>query len=145
MHFRSAHPDAERMRLDIMAVMRGVDPFDELWNRRTTIEDDTGLLIEVLALPDLVTAKKTQHGKDWPMIQRLVEANYAQFRDRPTAEQISFWFQELRTPSLLIELAAKYPDEFLAARQKRPLLSLVPHASETALAAAMAAEQQREQ
>jgi hypothetical protein len=36
--------------------------------------------IEVLSLPDLVTAKKTQRDKDWPMITRLVEADYADNR-----------------------------------------------------------------
>jgi hypothetical protein len=144
-HFRCHHPDADRMRLDVMAVMRGVAPFNELWQRRTTLEDDTGLVLNVLALPDLVVAKKTQRGKDWPMIQRLVEANYAQFRQSPTAEQISFWFKELRTPSLLIRLAAKYPDQFEAACRERPLLAHAAAASERALAAAIADEQRQEQ
>src|SRR5579862_580972 len=34
-HFRCQHPDALRMRVDIMSKMRGVDSFAKLWRRRT--------------------------------------------------------------------------------------------------------------
>ena len=81
-----------------MSVMRGVDAFEELWQRRTTLEYDSGDSLEVVSLPDLVAAKKTQRDKDWPMIRRLVEANYVQNRDDPTNEQIRFWLEESRTP-----------------------------------------------
>lgn len=37
-HFRCRHPEAWRMRVDLMAKMRGVDAFPKLWKRRTTIE-----------------------------------------------------------------------------------------------------------
>jgi len=73
-HFRCHHPDAENMRIDIMSRMRGVDAFPDLWNRRTIL-DVAGESIELLSLPDLVQAKKTQRDKDWPMITRLLEAN----------------------------------------------------------------------
>ena len=36
-HFRCQHPEALRMRIDVMSVMRGVESFDKLWARRTTI------------------------------------------------------------------------------------------------------------
>lgn len=73
--------------------------------RRTTISvGDTA--IELMSLPDLVQAKKTQRDKDWPMVRRLVEVNYFANREHPTREQIRFWFLELRTPELLIELMA---------------------------------------
>src|SRR5687768_9165438 len=63
-HFRCAHPDAAGMRVDVMARMRGVDPFERLWDRRTTFAlPDLGE-VDVLALPDLVAAKKTQRDKD---------------------------------------------------------------------------------
>src|SRR6266581_6701432 len=61
---------------------------------------------ELMSLPDLVQAKKTQRDKDWPMLRRLVEVNYFANRETPTREQVRFWFLELRTPELLIELAA---------------------------------------
>ena len=31
MHFRCQHPEALRMRVDVMSKMRGVDSFDKLW------------------------------------------------------------------------------------------------------------------
>ena len=71
-----------------MSKMRGVDEFAKLWARRTTLQYDRQL-IDVLALPDLVVAKKTQGDKDWPMIARLVEANYFAHRDHPTPPQIA--------------------------------------------------------
>ena len=37
-HFRCRHPETLRTRVDVMAKMRGVDPFPALWRRRTTIE-----------------------------------------------------------------------------------------------------------
>lgn len=107
-HFRCFHPEADQMRIDLMAIMRGVDTFDELWKRRTTIELDDQI-IELLSLPDLVNAKKTQRDKDWPMIQRLLEVHYLQFRDEPTPARIEFWLRELRTPALLREVIAAYP------------------------------------
>ena len=33
-HFRSYHPEAPHMRVDVMSVMRGVDQFETLWSRR---------------------------------------------------------------------------------------------------------------
>lgn len=62
-----------------------------------------------MALPDLVAAKKTQRDKDWPMIRRLVEANYFQFRAEPTASRVAFWLRELRTAELLVECAGMHP------------------------------------
>ncbi|MEX2308881.1 MAG: hypothetical protein WD738_14875 [Pirellulales bacterium] len=86
-HFRCHAPEVENIRLDVMARMRGVAPFDELWPRRTTVEDESSSAIELMSLPDLVAAKKTQRDKDWPMIRRLVEANYASHRNAPTEER----------------------------------------------------------
>ena len=57
----------------------------------------------------LVQAKKTQRDKDWPMIRRLVEANYFANHAEPSPEQLAFWFQELRTPELLRDLAQIQP------------------------------------
>ncbi|MCH7531414.1 MAG: hypothetical protein IIB36_06555 [Gemmatimonadetes bacterium] len=121
-HFRSQHPEAMGLRIDVMTRMRGVDEFDVLWNRRTTF-DLTGLgAVETLALEDLVASKKTQRDKDWPMLRRLVEAHYHQNYASPTPPQIEFWFRELRTPEILVESAARFPDEIRDLASERPLL-----------------------
>ena len=70
-HFRCRRPDVAGLRIDIMASLRGVAGFEELWERRTTIEVD-GQPIDLLAIEDLVRAKKTQRDEDWPMIRRLI-------------------------------------------------------------------------
>jgi len=109
-HFRCRHPDVDGIRIDVMSVLRGVAPFEDLWRRRTTVTLDEGPACEVLALPDLVRAKKTQRDKDWPMIRRLIEAHYAQHQAAPSEEQVDFWFAEARTPSMLIDLAERFPE-----------------------------------
>lgn len=63
-HFRCHHPEAEEIRVDIMSVLRGVDPFPDLWLRRTTLTDPDGDVYELLSLPDLVQSKKTQRGRE---------------------------------------------------------------------------------
>jgi len=122
-HFRCRHPDALDMRVDIMSRMRGVDPFANLWRRRTTLQLATGEEVDLLSLPDLVQAKKTQRDKDWPMIRRLVEAHYFENPTQPTPAQVRFWFLELRTPELLLELARRHPAACRRLSAKRPLLS----------------------
>jgi uncharacterized protein (DUF433 family) len=66
-HFRCHHPEVEGLRVDVMSRMRGVDSFERLWSRRTTIELPGGAAFDLLSLPDLVQARKTQRDKDWPM------------------------------------------------------------------------------
>jgi hypothetical protein len=121
-HFRCQHPEASRIRVDVMSKMRGVDPFEKLWKRRTTVGLPDGSQFDLLSLPDLVQAKKTQRDKDWPMIRRLVEANFFDNRKSPNSAQVRFWLNELRTPELLVEVCKKNSK---LARQfvlKRPLL-----------------------
>ena len=121
-HFRCQHPEALGVRIDVMSRMRGVDPFPKLWARRTTIELPDGTLCDLLALPDLVRAKKTQRDKDWPMLRRLLEAHFFQNRTKPTTDQVRFWLRELRTPELLIEVAQAHPrilSRLIAARPDR--------------------------
>lgn len=122
-HFRCRQPEVAGLRIDVMSHMRGVAPFPELWARRTsfTFEDET---LEVMALPDLVAAKKTQRDKDWPMIRRLVDTSYLSHRDGPTPEQILFWLRELRSPDLLIEAARAHADIVEELAGERPLLKL---------------------
>jgi len=142
-HFRCRHPQAESLRIDVMSKMRGVDEFPALWDRRTTVEL-MGEPVELLSLPDLVQSKKTQRDKDWPMIARLLEANYFANRDDPSPEQVAFWLRELRTPSLLIEVARRFEDECRLASADRPLLSPAAAAKDADLADALAAEERAE-
>lgn len=142
-HFRCHHPEADGLRVDVMTKLRGVAPFDDLWPRRTTLIAD-GQEIEVLSLPDLVQAKKTQCAKDWPMLARLLETSYLQGRDQPTREQILFWLRELRTPDFLMEAAGRFAAQCEQVMRHRPLLQLAGARDSEALTDALHAEQQQE-
>jgi len=120
-HFRCRRDDVLDMRVDIMAKMRGVDPFPELWERRTDAETSEGLFT-LMSLPDLVQAKKTQRDKDWPMIRRLVDQNYFANRNSATNAQVKFWLRELRTPETLIEVATNWRGECEQVAAHRELL-----------------------
>ena len=143
-HFRCQAPGVEKIRVDVMARMRGVADFDELWSRRTTFEVDSGNPIELMSLADLVTAKKTQREKDWPMIRRLIESNYAVHGNNPSEEQVRFWLAESRTPQMLIELAARYADAAISLANQRPLLSEAIAANHAAIRLSLAREQETE-
>jgi hypothetical protein len=143
-HFRCQHPEALRMRVDVMSKMRGVDDFDKLWRRRTTIELPDGTRCDLLSLPDLVQAKKTQRDKDWPMIRRLVEAHYFQNHVRPNPAQVRFWLLELRTPQLLVEVAQHYVAQCRRLTLMRPLLAHAVPGQTEELERALLAEESAE-
>ncbi len=107
-HFRCRLPGVDSLRIDLMARLRGVASFETLWERRATIEID-GEVVEVLSLPDLVLAKKTQRDKDWPMIRRLVEQDYFS-SPNPSPQQVDFWLAELRTPEILLEVVCNFSE-----------------------------------
>jgi len=121
-HFRCATPEAAGLRIDVMTKLRGVDTFEKLWERRNTLVTETGAEYHLMSLPDLVDAKKTQRDKDWPMIRRLVEADYFACRDKPASAQVGFWLSELRTVELLVEVANDHPQAAQAHVKLRPLL-----------------------
>jgi hypothetical protein len=143
-HFRCQHPEALRIRVDLMSNMRGVDAFASLWKRRTTLQIPGGERCDLLSLPDLVQAKKTQRDKDWPMIRRLVEAHYFENQKKPTPAQVRFWFQELRTSELLMELARRYPAICQRLARERPLLAHAVGTASDALEQALLAEETTE-
>ena len=143
-HFRCQHPEAVGLRVDVMARMRGVDDFSALWKRRTTLQGADGSIYELMSLPDLIQAKKTQRDKDWPMIRRLIEADIAACKGTPTADQVRLWLREARTPELLIELAKTYPDVALSIISQRPLLHLAAGDDELALEDALFFEERAE-
>lgn len=143
-HFRCHHPEAAQIRLDIMSRMRNVDPFEELWSRRRTIQIPSGHAIDLMGIDDLVQAKKTQRDKDWPMIRRLIEAHFEAHRDSPTEAQVEFWLLQARTPTLLIQLAGAYPRIKSELQVRRPLLQLASQGEEEALEHALKEEEARE-
>jgi hypothetical protein len=141
-HFRCRRPELGGIRLDIMTHLRGVDLFPALWDRRTPARGPDGETYELLSLPDLVLARKTQRDKDWPMIRRLVEADY--FAGNPTDARVRFWLRELRSPDLLVHLAEEHPalvDELLLVR---PLLAAAASGDLSSLGEGLAAEEREE-
>jgi hypothetical protein len=122
-HFRCRQPEVAGLRIDVMSQLRGVEPFSALWARRTTFAFDDETL-EVLSLPDLVAAKKTQRDKDWPMIRRLVDASYLGHMEETTPERVEFWLLELRSPELLVGAVERHPAEAERLGEMRPLLRL---------------------
>jgi len=139
-HFRCESEAARGMRLDVMTRMRGVDEFETLWQRRTTLADASGMTFELLGIHDLIHAKKTQRDKDWPMIRRLVESHYESHRNNASAEQVRFWLLESRTPEILIRLAADYGDLARSLVPFRPLLAHTFGARDSAVEAGLQAE-----
>ena len=102
-HFRCFADEVAGLRIDLMSSLREMPPFDVLWNRRTVI-DSEGEKIDLMALEDLVQARKTQRDKDWPMIRRLVEHSWFTGEGTPR-----FWLRQLRTPELLLEAVQAHP------------------------------------
>jgi hypothetical protein len=119
-HFRAPIGEAKGFRIDIMSVMHGCDPFLELWKRRRTLRLPGIGSVHVLAISDLVRAKKTQRDRDWPMVRRLVEIDFHRQPRVPTRTQVHFWFQEARTPKLLIDLCRLYPKVARRIAEERP-------------------------
>lgn len=142
-HFRSYHPEAHRIRIDVMSVMRGVDDFEELWQRRARFVLPAGETVELLSLHDLVRTKKTQRDKDWPMIRRLIEADYVN-DDNPSDDKVRFWLMESRTPPMLVELAQRYREQAESLIPSRPLLANATRGDESSIEADLEKEQKLE-
>ena len=122
-HFRCQHPAAAGLRVDVMTRLRDLADFPVLWERRTTLTDVTEESFDLMAVEDLVQAKKTQRAKDWPMIEALVEGHYRALGSKPVPERVAFWLREARTPERLAELATRFPTETRAFAAARPLLT----------------------
>jgi hypothetical protein len=144
-HFRCLRSDLAKLRIDVMAVMRGVDAFPLLWTRRTTIALEDHVEIPLMNVADLVRAKKTQRDRDWPMIQSLVDAHYEQHQEGATDDQKLFWLREGRSPRNLISIAQRYPALSTLAEQERPLVRLAATGAAAELTESLAKEQKQEQ
>ncbi len=149
-HFSVPDPHAPPLRVDIMSRMRGVDSFEVLWSRRTSVAltDEAraqDVVVEMMALEDLVAAKKTQRDKDWPMIRRLVDASYVSARDEEARpEQIFFWLDELRSPEFLIEAIDRFPDSARSSTRGAVLAAISGGNVEEALAVEQSEEMQQD-
>ncbi len=143
-HFRCHSPETAGMRVDVMTKMRGVETFSRLWPRRVTLRAHDGTVYDLMSLPDLVKAKKTQRDKDWPMIRRLVEADFFRERAQPKPRRLRFWFLQLRTPELLLELAAIHPEVCSKLGARRKLLKLAAAGDEANLIQALSREEKLE-
>ena len=140
LHFRCRRDDFAGLRIDLMSTLRGVPPLDELWQRRTTFEVE-GVIVDLMALEDLVRAKQTQRDKDWPMVTRLMEGFYFGANDFQTTEEIEFLLCELRTPHLLIEAAARHRETARRFAARRPVVQAALSADRTAVEQALEAEE----
>jgi hypothetical protein len=143
-HFRCREPEVAGLRIDIMSVLRGCETFERLWDRRELVSSRELGPVNLLSLPDLVTAKKTQRDRDWPMIRRLVEADYFRTSRRPNPRQVDFWLRELRTPELLVELVRRRPGRARALEATRRLLSIAATGDLERLGEALRQEQEAE-
>lgn len=142
-HFRCYHPEAMKMRIDVMSLMRGVEPFEMLWDRRQMFEAGGLGEYNVLSLPDLVRAKKTQRDKDWPMIRRLIEADYVG-NPNPAAQKVSFWLKESRTPGMLVDLCMNFRELALSLRDVRSVLGYAEAGEFSKVEAALEREEKAE-
>ena len=143
-HFRCRHPEARNIRIDVMSVLRGVAGFSTLWRRRTTVETEGGEQYDLMSLPDLVKAKKTQRDKDWPMLRRLLEAYYVANQDNMSEEKVRFLLRELRTPELLMDVVQAYPEACRRGERGRPLLRDARRGDVDAVARGLEREEQHE-
>lgn len=144
-HFRCQAPGAEGLRVDIMTKLRHNPSFEELWERRTVLADDEGNVYDLLSIPDLVQAKKTQCNKDWPVIELLVSIHYLENQEHPRADWLEFWLMEMRSAESLGELTRLYPEQTAQLLSRRPLLALARDHDLPALRAALDAEMRAEQ
>ncbi len=140
-HFRCQAPGLHGVRLDVMAVLRGVPGFETLWRRRMRLDLPGGITIDVMALPDLLRAKKTQRDKDWPMVRRLVEADVARAPARVPASRARFWLEECRSTELLAQLARRFRGQAVRVAQKRPAVRAALHGDIAAVAAELRFEE----
>jgi hypothetical protein len=144
-HFRCQASGVAGLRIDVMTRLRALEDFPVLWSRRTTVIGDDGVEINLMGIPDLVDAKKTQREKDWPVISILVEEHYHSLGHEPNSERINFWLRESRTPERLTEITRRFPQETERLLPARPLLALARVGDMPSLRAALDAEVRAEQ
>ncbi|MBM4050363.1 MAG: nucleotidyltransferase family protein [Planctomycetes bacterium] len=143
-HFRCHAPGVERLRVDLMARLRGCDEFPALWRRRETVRLPEGGSVHVLGLRDLVQSKKTQRDKDWLMLRRLVDNDLLLRRERPQLKQVRWWLRECRTAENILSLARQYPEVAKSCAAVRPVLRKALAGDVVALRVALQQEEDAE-
>ena len=143
-HFRCKHPDAMNMRIDVMSVLHNAPTFETLWEHRTTMELDDGLLVDLVSLLDLVKIKRTQRDKDWSHIRRLIEANYQEYHGKSSPDHVRFWLTHARTVEILRQLASENPKLISELKRQRKLLRLLPNGTDEELSAELIKEEKKE-
>lgn len=144
-HFRCAAPGVEELRVDMMTRLRDMPEFAVLWERRTVFADPGGVVFNLLSVPDLVAAKKTQRSRDWPVIELLVAIHYRENGSSPRPDWVEFWLKEARAPEMVVELCRRFPAEARALAGARPLLAQAITGDLAALRPALDAEVRAEQ
>jgi hypothetical protein len=142
-HFRCRATGVEGLRIDVMSVLHGCEPFDKLWSRRHTLALPGVGRVHLLSLADLVQAKKTQRDKDWPMIRRLLEADYYRQPRKATRERVVFWLREVRTSEMLVALCRQYPTTARRLAVHRPVLRQALRGNQAGVERALRTEQER--
>jgi hypothetical protein len=104
---------------------------------------ESGEDINVLSVSDLVQAKKTQRDKDWPMIRRLIEADYVAV-ETPSIQRVTFWLLESRTPPMLLELVKTHHDLAVSLCGQRRAIVAALDANETVVEEELEKEQKME-
>ncbi len=141
-HFECEHPSLHGLHLDVATRPFGAAPFDEMWSRRLSRTlPETGTQAHFVALPDLVSLKKTRRKDDWATIQLLMDLDYHGGGDAVQREQVRFWLRELRSAQTLIECVARFGGEAIKLTAERPLLGLAIQADHTGVADALDEEE----
>jgi hypothetical protein len=144
-HFRCAAPGVEELRVDVMTRLRDMPDFAVLWERRTVFAEPGGTVFNLLSVPDLVAAKKTQRSKDWPVIELLVTIHYRENGSSSRPDWVEFWLKEARAPEMVVELCRRFPARANTLAGVRPLLAIAINGDLPALRPALDAEVRAEQ
>lgn len=121
-HFRCRARGVEGLRVDVMGRLKGCEPFNRLWTRRSRVRVSGAGNIDVISLADLVESKKTQRDKDWLMLTRLVENDVFLKDGRGIPSKVSWWLNQGRVAGTLVRLCADYPVLARKVAARRPLL-----------------------
>ena len=78
------------------------------------------------------------------MIGRLMERSYFEREEQPSPEQVEFWFRELRTPELLVELEGTHADAARRLESARPVIAAALTRDLDSVALALEAEEREE-
>lgn len=121
-HFRCRARGVAGLRVDVMGRLKGCEPFNRLWVRRSRVRVPGAGSVDIISLADLVDSKKTQRDKDWLMLTRLVENDVFISNGRGNPSKVFWWLTQARLPETLVSLSAEHPAQAKKAAAARPLL-----------------------